>query len=253
MRIIPLSNGSIKLGPQTFHSAPLEAPFHKARQTGFGAVEVFFDKVRGNGFHPADILPPTRQEIKRSGMEMTVHAPIADFGAAGWQRLIEDSIGFCNDTDARILTIHPPLKEDAPSLSVLAGICRQNTGNTVISLENTVYISSPEEISSIAANFSNITGIECGITFDTGHANVNPLRASGFLRRLSWPVRHLHLHDNDGSRDAHLSPGRGNINFGELFHILGDRGFSGAGILEYWRPDEFERDADFLRNANCTN
>lgn len=249
MRIIPLSKGSIKLGLQTFHSTPLEAPFLKARQAGFGAVEVFFDKVHRNGFHPADILPPTRQEIKRSGTEITVHAPIADFGTAGWQRLIEDSIRFCEDTGARILTIHPPLREDIPSLSALAGICRQNTGSTVISLENTAYVSSPEKMSSIAAEFSNITGIECGITFDTGHANVNPLGSSGFLKQLSWPVRHLHIHDNNGSRDEHLSPGRGNINFGELFQILGDREFSGAGILEYWRPDEFEKDADILRNA----
>jgi sugar phosphate isomerase/epimerase len=37
---------------------------------------------------------------------------------------------------------------------------------------------------------------------------------------LGNEVRQVHLHDNDGSRDSHLAPGRGIVDFSLLFAFL---------------------------------
>jgi len=252
MKTIPLRNRSIKLGLQTFHRVPLEAPFERARQLGFDSVDVFFDKVEGHGFYPDDILPPTRDKIKRAGLDISVHAPIVDFGSGSWTRTIEKTILFCMDTNSRIMTMHPPIKEPRKVFLDLVRICAPFAQSTTFSFENTADLEGPKALNAFVSDFSDYTGQKSGITFDTGHANFNPMGPAAFLRKISRPVHLLHLHDNNGLSDAHLSPGNGNINFAEVFQVLEDIEFDGKGILEYWRPDEFERDAVFLLNAGIS-
>lgn len=70
-----------------------------------------------------------------------------------------------------------------------------------------------------------------GICLDLGHAHVDggvleELRAA--LPRLA----HLHVHDNDGSEDAHLAPGRGTIPWLRVVAHLRAAGYDGSGALE---------------------
>jgi len=70
-----------------------------------------------------------------------------------------------------------------------------------------------------------------GICLDLGHAHVEgdvveELRAA--LPRLA----HLHVHDNDGTEDAHLAPGRGTIPWPRVIALLRESGYSGLGALE---------------------
>lgn len=72
---------------------------------------------------------------------------------------------------------------------------------------------------------------EAGICLDLGHAHVDggvlaELRAA--LPRLA----HLHVHDNDGSEDAHLAPGQGSIPWPSVIEMLRAVGYSGFGALE---------------------
>ena len=53
-----------------------------------------------------------------------------------------------------------------------------------------------------------------GLCLDIGHAHVfSDLDAVGWLRRMAHRLRHIHLHDNDGSADSHWRIGRGTIDF----------------------------------------
>ena len=63
------------------------------------------------------------------------------------------------------------------------------------------------------------------ICLDVGHAHVaSEVPVEAWLDALAPRLTHLHVHDNDGTRDAHAVPGEGTIGFPAMF----DRIFSAA-------------------------
>ncbi len=49
--------------------------------------------------------------------------------------------------------------------------------------------------------------LDTGVCWDFGHANLSGLCQSAELERLRGRLRVVHIHDNDGIKDAHLIPG----------------------------------------------
>jgi len=91
---------------------------------------------------------------------------------------------------------------------------------------------------------------EAGICLDLGHAHVDggvlaELRAA--LPRLA----HLHVHDNDGTEDAHLAPGRGTIPWPEVMDLLRAEHYSGFGALELRDPTRGSAGAPELCRASA--
>jgi sugar phosphate isomerase/epimerase len=85
-----------------------------------------------------------------------------------------------------------------------------------------------------------------GLCLDVGHANLHRSTRHdylGFLDRIDpdVPIVHLHLHENLGDRDSHLTvftgpAGRDPAGVASLLARLQRRGFAGCIILEQW-PD----------------
>ena len=72
---------------------------------------------------------------------------------------------------------------------------------------------------------------QLGLALDTGHAHISvdpcaETRAAGKLLRTT------HVHDNDGRRDSHDPPGRGNIDWAAWVTALDEVGYEGPIILE---------------------
>ncbi len=57
---------------------------------------------------------------------------------------------------------------------------------------------------------------------DTGHYNLAAGRAD-LLSEMALDITELHIHDNDGKKDSHLVPGRGVINWKDLFGLIGKK------------------------------
>ena len=56
-----------------------------------------------------------------------------------------------------------------------------------------------------------------GICLDIGHVNAySPVPASEGLEKCAPYIKHFHIHNNMGDRDAHLSPGEGTLPVKEL-------------------------------------
>ncbi|MCX7600245.1 MAG: sugar phosphate isomerase/epimerase [Armatimonadetes bacterium] len=65
-----------------------------------------------------------------------------------------------------------------------------------------------------------------GVCFDTGHAHVASCRMSDYLRAVGADrLFTIHWHDNDGSKDQHLPPGAGTIDWKDFFDTLADMGW----------------------------
>lgn len=55
---------------------------------------------------------------------------------------------------------------------------------------------------------------------DFGHANVSEYPIESYIDLLKDHLYHMHIHDNDGTRDQHKPLGQGNISFKTLFKKL---------------------------------
>src|SRR5262249_20995721 len=83
-----------------------------------------------------------------------------------------------------------------------------------------------------------------GMCLDIGHANLCAATRNDYLRFIdeldgSIPIIHLHLHENWGDSDSHLTlftgpSAQNDLGVRGLIRRLKQRGFSGSAILEQW-------------------
>ena len=71
-----------------------------------------------------------------------------------------------------------------------------------------------------------------GICVDSGHAHVAGMGPAAVVRLAGQWVITTHLHDNDGTRDAHAPPGDGTIAWDEVAASLAEVGYDGCVMLE---------------------
>ncbi len=87
------------------------------------------------------------------------------------------------------------------------------------------------------------------ICLDTGHVAYFPgLSAGEEVRRLGKYIKVVHLHDNMGDLDRHLSPMDGIIDWPDLLRALKEIGFAGVLSLETKIPGEYD-DARFAEES----
>jgi len=81
--------------------------------------------------------------------------------------------------------------------------------------------------------FGRIDSSFFGFCLDVGHQHsFSGTALSVWLEALWHVLREIHVHDNDGSRDAHLPVGRGSIDFALLFDFLKARNLTPLLTLE---------------------
>lgn len=197
---------------------------------GFKVFEIFFD-----GFWPWDIKRDLREKIKEISQKynilLQVHAPIER--VEPWEDVLKETINFTGHTGSTLLTIHPQ-KKDMNIYKNIFSMAKEK--GIFIGLENykeTDRFHSPSDMINILSHFSDYSNT--GITFDTGHANIygNPVN---YLKSLPDYIKilNIHLHDNPGERDNHMTMGEGNINFPDLIYCLEEKNYTGNFIIEHW-------------------
>ena len=104
-----------------------------------------------------------------------------------------------------------------------------------VCLENMPYtdlsISSPTSVAEFVREMNDPYFAMC---LDTGHANKKTdwLTPANTVRKYSDIVKVLHVHDNRGSRDEHLLPFFGTVDWLDLSKALHETGFNGVFSLE---------------------
>jgi len=115
---------------------------------------------------------------------------------------------------------------------------------TRIVLEN-VYEDSPVMLSKLLSLLP--AGAPVGLCFDTGHFNVfsrAPLEE--WIDAVGSSIEHLHLHDNDGTMDAHAPVGEGTFPFEHFFALLDKYGIAPTVTLEPHSEETLWRSIDNL-------
>ncbi len=74
---------------------------------------------------------------------------------------------------------------------------------------------------------------QAGALLDTGHAHVNGWDISAVVKALGGKLKACHIHDNDGSGDAHLPVGNGDIDWKAYFAAVKKYAPQATQVLEY--------------------
>jgi sugar phosphate isomerase/epimerase len=249
----------IRIGNQTAVSCadPLE-PFEFALRHGFDAFEWFEDKQRhadGStaGWDESDMGPATRARIRDAGRErgilFTVHAPwqANPLDAEGAPLLLR-SIDFARDIGADLVNLHLYMDEGAAGyVRSLEPVLRHAAAAGLrVSIENTPQ-TTPADFNETFEHLHAVAGVPpgtAGMCLDIGHANLCRTTHNNFLRYLDQlspqvPLLHLHVHENYGDADSHLTlftgPSRSDDRAVRgLLRRLRGRAYQGALILEQW-------------------
>ena len=245
----------IRIGNQTAFSAPrIELPFEFAVEHGFDAFEWF--PVRnewGVGWTEDDLSKEKRALFKDTALAhdiaLSVHAPWwANPLNKGSLEVLTKSVEFARDMGASLFNIHLYPDQGISSYAqAIAPVLDALTASHIrLSLENTP-LTGPREFNELFSELDRMGRANpetVGMCLDVGHANLCRATRNDYLKFMDLidphiPVIHVHMHENHGDRDSHLTiftgPAGGDVSGIEGFVArLNRRFFSGCIILEQW-------------------
>lgn len=136
------------------------------------------------------------------------------------------------------------------SIETWQGLAKTWPDHAPLYLENT-FEPDPEPLvkllDALAAGDTNV-----GICFDVGHWHSfakggQKQDLDRWLDGLGPYIRHLHLHDNDGSEDQHYGLGQGAIPWAEFFQGLKSRSITPTATLEPHTPEGLGQSLSFFQ------
>ena len=257
----------IRIGNQTsINSASVMQPFEYAVAHGFDAFEWFPDKKEsGQGWTEDDLSKEARAAIKETARErdisLSVHSSLpSDPLSSHADRLFAKSLELARDIGAALFNIHfhPGGKINVYAESILPLIKILSQTGIRLSIENTIE-TKPGDLNRLFRHLKalSLPGIDSvGICLDIGHANLCRQTRNDYLGYVDLlapdlPIIHVHMHENYGDFDSHLTVFTGPsakdpAGIKGLVERLKDRGFSGNIIFEQWpRPADL---LDVARN-----
>jgi len=236
-----------------FYKTDILEALPMVRDGGFITIEVCSSPSHLD-YHNADHVSKAAEMMLSLGMDAnSFHAPFApsiDISSpdpGNRRHAVREVITACDAATmlrASYVVLHPgPEREGKPppeewyhrmryaaeSLNEVAAHCRHH-GITLL-LENMLPHLMFGHVSDLMFLLGAIRETNVGTCLDTGHAFLSKdLRT--VVHKLSGHLRMLHVNDNRGDRDEHLSPGEGAIDWISLFRQLRHWNFHGPLILE---------------------
>jgi len=183
-----------------------------------------------------DVRSIFREMSSERGMTFQIHAPFSDVNLASLNERIRDmavetlseTMACAADGGAKVMTVHPgiispmgsyhPEKVLLASIKSLKSLARiADDSGVVLTVENMP--AAPWAFLSTAAEARKICGeTGLGLCFDIGHAHVAGTEKEFF--EISGLIANVHVHDNHGKRDEHLTVGEGGADFAGLRKAL---------------------------------
>ncbi len=209
----------------------------------FDHWEIFSEAFHSVLYHARemeDILPSY-------DMSYSIHSPICDVNIAAISDCMREAslneiirtAELASNLDIRTITVHPGLFslavadmeahtiEIAKDSMKLLDRAAKEYGVTM-AIENMP--SMPYFVGRTAAQLAEIIeGTDLSVCFDIGHANTTG-QIDAMIDTFSGRIANVHIHDNDGDRDAHMTIGDGSIDFQHVLRRLSD--YRGNYIIE---------------------
>jgi sugar phosphate isomerase/epimerase len=238
--------------------------------SGIRRIELFMQRPH---FDPADSEDVERiaAALEGAGVEaLSAHAPIYREHLKDRAARKQLTLSLCSQDTARrefavrelLCAVEACGRLGIPNLVVHTGLTGHPAGDQALEIETCVESlhGAAQRAAYLGVSLSLENGTEPGVSvrlllevlarldmpsaglcLDTGHANLfGNLRAD--IREARQYLHSVHLHDNDGSEDQHLMPGRGNVNFMELLAFLRSSKFIGIMTMEIGADKDADSD-----------
>lgn len=190
-----------------------------------------------------DLDPALRPAVKQvanqlaaEGLAVTVHAPFMDLNPGALEPLVREAtlrrwmqtLEVADILQARVVVLHPGFDRwryggqtrpwiDA-CLEFFPPLLEQAARQQCLLVLENIFEETPD---SLAAVLKALDSPWMGHCFDAGHWRLfAKCSMAEWFSVLGPHVRHLHVHDNSGDRDAHLAIGEGDIDFSGLFKLV---------------------------------
>ncbi|MDO5819013.1 MAG: sugar phosphate isomerase/epimerase [Methanobrevibacter sp.] len=201
--------------------------------------------------------------INSYSLKYTIHSPFIDLNIASLNsalaRLsveeIKRSIDLANMIDSNIVVVHPGTvsfsgrgKEDIiykigrDSLIDIGDYAKDNDVNACIEnlpkIEGFMY-------QDVKLLNDTLVELELPMTLDIGHAHT-----AGFTPDEIYfdSIKHIHVHDNPGDDDTHLTLGEGSFAVNEFFDIFIQNNYDGSYMLELYSIDSIEKSIEYMKS-----
>jgi len=202
--------------------------------------------------------------LKSVGLPCAVHLPFFDLQPGSLDDFILDATRRRFESTKKIVDIYAPAHLVAHAgysglyvefydawlsraRETWAGFMDTWQGHPPLFLEN-VNEKSPKPLQDL---YAGLAGHNTGICFDTGHwQSFSGGNKAGTVRewvmQLKGSIRHLHLHDNDGSSDQHMGLGQGAFPWNDFFASLAEYSLLPTITLEPHTPLDVEQSLKFM-------
>lgn len=218
--------------------------------------------------HDEDGWSEQAAQLKGCGVPFSVHPPAWDVNAAAPIKALRDAavflnlraVDFCREVGGTQIVYHPgyydrdsnfsrtrALDASYALLDEMIALCRDH--GVTIAYEN---IAGPSMALFTQEEYIHaLDGIDPCVRFllDVGHAHYNHWDIPAVIDRIGDRLCGFHLHDNDGTGDAHLPIGRGTIPWEGVFAAMRRLPGDPLYVLEYATNtplSELERGRDLL-------
>ena len=206
---------------------------HDSLSKHFSHWEIFSELAH----YAPTVCSEHREIISSSPMTFTVHTGIADINVASTnERIREASVtNIVREMEAArklgidTVTVHPGIINLA--VKNIRGRCIEQAQKSMKEIE-----ASAEEygIHACIENMPNfpvmlgiqadelaeiVEGTDLPICFDIGHANTAG-QVDRMVELFGDRIRNVHIHDNLGEKDDHMTIGDGNVDFGHVLELL---------------------------------
>ncbi len=205
-------------------------------------------EIFSEGRHSVTDIWSRFNDIKcRYSMEFSIHAPICDMNIAAFNDKIRETsvnemirtMECANKMDIETVTIHPGIYS-----MVLHDVKERSEQLARSSLKDIEKAAKQYGVTAAIENMPSfqimmgqtpegllglIEDTDLMVCFDIGHANTMGM-IDEFIDVFHERLANIHIHDNMGDRDAHLTIGDGNIDFYNVLSRL--RGYKGNYVIE---------------------
>ena len=241
----------IEFGISMLHclSEPFKLMIKKLESIDTKLVEIVDDGYHTLNTRRVSILKEISQLHK---IKFTVHSPFADLNISSpskpmlnfMLKRLKRSMKFAKALDAKLWVLHPGIKtgismfypgmdwkQNVASIKLLSAYAIDL--GIKIAIENLpekygFIMSTPEHFQQL---FKDSYLEDVGLVLDTGHSNLEG-KTEAFLKKLSGKIVQIHISDNMGKDDQHLSVGYGNIDWKNFAKILSEINYKKIIMIE---------------------
>ena len=192
-------------------------------------------------------------------LKYTIHSAYTDLNIASFNKAIqkasineiERSIDFAVDIDSDIVVIHPGIVSYTArnqvdfvyslSLIELRDYAKDRGVNPCIENLPAIQGFMYQDINLLN---ETLTELDMPMTLDIGHAHT-----AGFAPEEMYfdCVKHIHVHDNPGDEDSHLTLGEGSLAVNDFFDVFMNKRYDGIYMLELHSPDSIKKSLEYMK------